>query len=78
MSYAQILDRWPTLADLARDIGAPLATVRSWRRRDSIPAHCWDAVIWAARKRRLRGVSQTSMMLAQRARSKATRHAGRR
>ena len=68
MSYAKILDQWPSTADLARDLGRPLSTVRAWRRRDRIPADAWDHVIASAKSRGLRGVSVRSLRAALRAR----------
>jgi len=40
-----IFNKWPTLADLARDLGKPYQTVAAWKQRGSIPAkHDLDLV----------------------------------
>lgn len=43
--------RWPTIAELAADIGAPLARVSKWWQRNSLPAPYMAAVLEAARRR---------------------------
>lgn len=45
---AALLGRWPSLADLARDIGASYWTVYSWAKRGRIPDVWWDAIIGSA------------------------------
>lgn len=42
---------WPTLAEMARDLGAPYPTVQSWHRRGGIPIRRFPDVVAAARKR---------------------------
>lgn len=42
---------WPTLAELASDLGKPYPTVASWWRRGRIPPEAFDDVIEAAGKR---------------------------
>lgn len=42
---------WPTLADLADDLGKPYTTVASWRARGSIPAKHYLALVRAAESR---------------------------
>ena len=48
-----IFDAWPTVADMARDIGKKPVTVRSWRNRGSIPGE-YDLLI--IERAKLRGV----------------------
>lgn len=47
----RILRIWPTLAELASDIGKPYPTVASWKQRGSIPARYDRAIITAAKAR---------------------------
>lgn len=51
MKHADIVNLWPSAADLARDIGADKEAVRKWRQRGSIPARYHRAVLAAAEKR---------------------------
>jgi len=48
-----LLGRWPSIAVLARDIGASYWTVYSWKQRGLIPAEWWDAVIGSAARHSL-------------------------
>lgn len=41
---------WPTVADLARDLGLPYPTVQSWDRR-GIPPRRYPAIVRAAKAR---------------------------
>lgn len=47
----RIFKIWPSLADMARDLGENPITVRHWRRRESIPAKFDTRIIEAAAKR---------------------------
>jgi hypothetical protein len=46
----RLLQIWPTIADIASDLGEPYTTVQSWRHR-GIPARRFPQVIEAARDR---------------------------
>lgn len=61
-SHAEILGLWPSLNDVATDVGARLVAVRKWRARNSIPAEYWLALVQAAERRGISGV--TLMLLA--------------
>ncbi len=50
-SYRDVIDQWPSVSELASDIGEKAFTVRKWRTRNSIPAEKWDALLKAAKKR---------------------------
>ena len=63
-----ILDMWPTRADVARDIGYPYVTVRAWGNRDSIPGAADVPLVDVAKRR---GLFLTFEMLA-RSRAEAT------
>ena len=56
-----ILHIWPTMADLAADLGKPYTTVAAWRARGGIPAKYDPALIAAAA---LRGETLTYEQLA--------------
>lgn len=47
----QVFAIWPSMADMARDIGENPVTVRQWRRRGVIPAWHDAAIVQAARAR---------------------------
>jgi hypothetical protein len=49
--FAPIFNRWPALADFARDVGCPAKTAREWVRNDSIPSAWFAAVVRAALSR---------------------------
>lgn len=63
-----IFDLWPTVADMAREIGENPTTVRSWRLRGSIPAK-YDLVIIERAKMRGREITFEQM-----ARARAAQH----
>jgi len=44
---------WPSLAELARDLDVEYQTVAKWSQRGRIPPESWDAVISAARRKRV-------------------------
>ena len=50
-SFSEVIDLWPSIAELARDIGEPYETVRQWRLRDSIPLRAFTRVVRAAARR---------------------------
>lgn len=56
-SIEGILDLWPSVAKLGRDLGVPYATVAAWKQRGSIPVAYWRGLIDAARARGLREVT---------------------
>lgn len=47
----EIFNKWPSLAELARDIGESPIAVRHWKRRGSIPGEYDVAIVNAASKR---------------------------
>ena len=51
MTFRAIIDRWPTVAAFAAEVGEKYPTVAAWRQRDSIPPRRWGAVVKAAHAR---------------------------
>ena len=61
-NFAQIIEAWPKQSLLARDLDVSPNLVNVWKLRalDSgaiIPAEYWNALVTAARRRRICGVS---------------------
>lgn len=50
-NFVAVTDLWDTLVTLADDLVVSEGVVRQWRRRDSIPARHWGALVAAAQKR---------------------------
>lgn len=50
-SFSEVIDLWPSIAELARDIGEPYETVRQWRLRDSVPVRAFVKITRAAARR---------------------------
>lgn len=53
-SHADVIDWWPSAAELARQLGVQPQTVQKWRIRRNIPASYWPALITAAKARKIR------------------------
>lgn len=43
--FREIVELWPSHADMAVDVGAPVTTVRKWSQRNSIPAEWWASLL---------------------------------
>lgn len=56
-THAEILGLWPSLNDVANDVGARIVAVRKWRARNNIPAEYWLPLVQAAHRRNIRGVT---------------------
>lgn len=69
-TFADVIKKWPSNADLAADTGVKEVTARAWRKR-GIPAEYWTDVLAAAVRRNIEGV--TCELLARLAASKANR-----
>lgn len=50
-TFQSIISKWPSCAELARDIDQPYERVRMWSYRKSIPAKYWASIVEAAKKR---------------------------
>lgn len=58
-TFSDIIDLWPkpSIATFADDIGVVYVTAQVMRYRDSINSKHWDAVVAAAKRRGIHGVS---------------------
>lgn len=56
-SFQDIIALWGTPSALADDLEEPSRRVWAWKERNSIPARYWVAVVSAAEKRGLEGVT---------------------
>ncbi|NSY10808.1 hypothetical protein G6L14_02105 [Agrobacterium vitis] len=61
MTHADIINLWPSIAEFARDIGAPYETAKAMRRRSSIPAGYWVRVVDSASWRAFEAVSLSAL-----------------
>ncbi len=53
-SFQEVLDKWPSMADLADDLGEKIHTVRKWHSRNRIPSSKWTSLIEAGKKRHIK------------------------
>jgi hypothetical protein len=55
-NHSEIIALWPipSVPTLARDLSAPKDRVYKWFQRKNIPSGEWQAIVEAARKRRIR------------------------
>lgn len=51
MTFASVIDLWPTLKDLADDAGCGISAVKQWKSRDRIPGEYWLRCELGARRR---------------------------
>lgn len=56
-SFSDIISRWPSCEEFARDVGTKGVNARSMRQRNSIPARFWPKVVESARQRRIEGIT---------------------
>lgn len=61
LSFTDVLALWPSLSALAGDIGVPYGVAKQWRMRNSIPPEHWQALIAAAKERRIAGVTADAL-----------------
>lgn len=55
------MDLWPTVADLAADLDFKYVTVAAWKQRNFIQPMYWPAIISAAQKRGIEGVTYETL-----------------
>lgn len=56
-SFREVIAQWPSLAEFAADIEVKEGTAKLMRFRDSIHSDHWQAVLRAAKVRRIKGVT---------------------
>lgn len=56
-TFRDVIERWPSLAAFARDIGVEEGTAKQWRSRSKIPAEYWSDIIVAAQERQIQAVT---------------------
>jgi len=56
-SFLDIIKLWPSDTDFARDINVRPNHLQTMKVRESIPAEYWPALVNAARRRRIAGVT---------------------
>ena len=55
-SFAEVIERWPSAVEFARDVEVKDVTARAWKAR-GIPSEYWQRVMAAAEKRMIVGVT---------------------
>jgi hypothetical protein len=70
-TFGEVIDRWRSASELAREMGEQGVTVRQWRNRNNIPSEKWQRLIEVAASRGLHDV--TLELLASLAASKPRR-----
>jgi hypothetical protein len=56
-SISTLIDRWPSIADFANDVGCSYEAARQMRRRNSMPSAYWLRAVEAAKARAIADVS---------------------
>jgi hypothetical protein len=56
-SFAALMERWPSQAALAADVGETPNLIRSWKFRNSIPPTHWRLLVEAAERRGIAGIT---------------------
>ena len=59
---AQIIDLWPSRADLARELDVSYQTISKWRTRRSIPPSYWKGLLVSAAAHDIEGVSAMALV----------------
>jgi len=57
MEFTHVIDLWPTMPEMADDIGETKVNVFKWRQRNSIPPHRWLRIVYAAQRRKYPAVT---------------------
>lgn len=57
MTHSDVINLWPSLSDFADDLSLAYGTAKAMRRRDSIPAAHWPAIVKKAEDRGIAGVT---------------------
>lgn len=59
-----VVSLWPSISEFAADAGVAYGVAQQWRRRNSIPAERWSAVVAAASRRGVPVVLETLAAIA--------------
>ena len=59
---AQIIDLWPSRAELARELDVSYQTISKWRARRSIPPSYWKGLLASAVLHRISDVSAAALV----------------
>jgi hypothetical protein len=62
--FLAVIDLWPSVSELAADMGVPYGVAAQWRRRGSIPADRWLSLINRARERGFEGITLEGLAVA--------------
>jgi uncharacterized protein YjcR len=60
-TFKEVIDLWPSVDELAEDLGKKPNTVRKWRVRNSVPADEWMRLIQSARARGIERVNADAL-----------------
>ena len=52
-TFKEIINLWPSQAELARDLGALPETVGKWHQRNRVPGWRWLPMVEAAKRRKI-------------------------
>ncbi|MBR2819815.1 MAG: hypothetical protein IKE60_34415 [Reyranella sp.] len=56
-TFIDIINAWESPTILADDLGEEIGTVRQWRNRNKLPDRVWKAIVMAAQRRAIEGVT---------------------
>ena len=57
-AFGEVISCWPSAVALAAELGVEPSTVRQWRRRGSVPAPYWRALIDRGTSRGIVGLDE--------------------
>lgn len=53
-TFDELINQWPSLGEMATDLGVQYVNVYRWKERNSIPPEYWGKVLEAAKRRKIR------------------------
>jgi hypothetical protein len=56
-TFRAVIDRWPSQAALADDVGVSEVRVQMWAFRDSVPPRLFPGLVTAAKRRGIEGIT---------------------
>ena len=60
-TFDDVISMWPTAEEFGAAVGVTALVARQWRRRNSIPASHWRAVVDAAQVRGFESITETAL-----------------